>query len=257
MNSTINSILLVVLVLYGAACVFLFVMQRGFIYYPTPESSNPEARDLRINSAGETLQLWQLNPGQEQAIIYFGGNAEDVAGNIPMFAAIFPDFTFYLVNYRGYGASSGSPSEAGLFADAEAIYDQLAADHGRIDLIGRSLGSGVAVHLAAAREVGRLALVTPYDSIANVASKAMPLFPVKWLLQDRFESWRIAPGLTTPTLALLAEQDNVIPRASSESLVAAFKPEFIQFEIIPEADHNSIGMMVIYWDSLREFFSSP
>jgi pimeloyl-ACP methyl ester carboxylesterase len=253
MNSTIGSTLVLALLLYGAGCLFLYLTQRNFIYYPTPESHNPAAIDLRIPSGEETLQVWQLNPGREQAILYFGGNAEDVAGNTPAFAGTFPDFTVYLVNYRGYGASSGAPTESGLFADAEAVHDQIAKNHRSVHLIGRSLGSGVAVHLASVREVGRLALITPYDSIANVASSAMPIFPVKWLLKDRFDSARLAGKLVNPTLALLAENDRVIPRARSEQLVAAFQPRIVTAVTIPHADHNTIGMLASYWESLKRF----
>jgi pimeloyl-ACP methyl ester carboxylesterase len=256
MNSTIASTAVLVLVVYSAACLFLYLTQRYFIYYPTPESDNSYAIDLRISSGDETLQVWQLHPGHEQAILYFGGNAEDVAGNAPAFAQAFPDFTVYLVNYRGYGASSGSPTEAGLFADAESLHDRVANHHRIVHLVGRSLGSGVAVHLAAAREVGRLVLITPYDSIANVASAAMPIFPVKWLLKDRFDSARLAGKLTNPTLALLAEHDRVIPRTSSERLVAAFQPRIVTAVIIPHADHNSIGMMPGYWDRQKRFLEA-
>ena len=253
MNGSITFSLLLALVLYGACCLFLYLAQRSFIYFPTTESSNPMAQDLRIASGDETLQVWQLNPGAKRGIIYFGGNAEDVAGNTPLFADVFADQTVYLVNYRGYGGSSGSPTEAGLFADAEAVYDFVKHQHSSIHVIGRSLGSGVAVHLATVRDVDRLVLVTPYDSIASIAGSSMPLFPVSLLIKDRYDSWRLAGGLQNQTLALLAEYDEVIPRASSEKLIAAFQSQLIHKLVILQANHNTIGMMASYRAALAGF----
>jgi pimeloyl-ACP methyl ester carboxylesterase len=253
MNGGITFSLVVALLLYGVFCLFLYVAQRSFIYFPTPESTNPLAHDLRIASGDESLQVWQLNPGAERGIIYFGGNAEDVVANTPLFAELFADQTVYLVNYRGYGGSSGSPSEAGLFADAEAVYDFVKHQHSGVHVIGRSLGSGVAVYLATVRVVDKLVLVTPYDSIAYIAQSSMPLFPVSLLIKDRYDSWRLAGGLKNQTLTLLAEHDEVIPRASSEKLIAAFQPQLITKVVIHQANHNSIGMMASYRTALDSF----
>jgi pimeloyl-ACP methyl ester carboxylesterase len=253
MNNSWGATLAIILCLYGAVCAFLFLIQRSFIYYPTPESRAAGARDLRLGSGGETLQVWQLNPGQRDAILYFGGNAEDVALNIPDFSRALPQYTVYLVNYRGYGASTGQPSEAALFTDAEAVYDHVEGQHRRVHAMGRSLGSGVAVHLASRRDIHRLVLVTPYDSIANVAAAAMPLIPVRWLLRDRFNSAGAAPALDNPSLVLMAERDRVIPRRHSEKLVAALDPRIVTAVVVPGADHNTIGLMKSYWDHLAAF----
>ena len=244
------------LLFYAACCLLLYFAQRSFIYCPTAESSNPLAQDLRIASGTETLQVWQLNSGAEQAIIYFGGNAEDVAGNTPLFADLFAGQTVYLVNYRGYGGSSGSPSQAGLFTDAAAVYDWVRPRHSVVHVIGRSLGSGVAVYLASVRDVDKLVLVTPYDSIASIAQESMPLFPVSVLIKDRYDSVRLAPALANQTLVLVAEHDQVIPRASSEKLFAAFQPQLITSQVISQADHNSIGMMPSYRAALESFLGT-
>jgi len=255
MNSSFGYTLLTVLVVYSALCLFLFLAQRSFIYFPTPASGNSLAEELRIASAGESLQVWRLNPGASEAIIYFGGNAEDVAANSPDFLQLFPDHTVYLVNYRGYGGSSGSPSETALFADALAVYDAVADDHSVVHSLGRSLGSGVAVYLASSRELGKLALVTPYDSIVEVAAGAMPLFPVRWLLRDRFDSQQRVGGLDNPVLVLVAEQDRVIPPLRARALADAFKPGLVQSRIIEGADHNSIGLFPAYQQALMGFFA--
>ena len=254
MSSTWTSVAGLALLLYAAVCAFLYVIQRNLIYYPTPESRSAGAVDLRIESDGESLQVWQLNPGRSEAILYFGGNAEDVSANIPDFDRALPGYTIYLINYRGYGGSTGEPSEAALFADAERVYDRVREEHRSVHAMGRSLGSGVAVHLAAVREIDKLVLITPYDSIASVAASAMPFFPVRWLLKDRYDAAGLAARLTSPSLVLMAERDQVIPRRHSEKLVEAFDPQVVTAVVVQGADHNTIGMVRAYWDSLTAFF---
>src|SRR5260370_41081884 len=90
------------------------------------------------------------------ALIYFGGNAEDVSLNMPSLSAGFPDSAIYLLHYRGYGGSSGRPSEGALFADALTLFDQVHSKHPDVDVVGRSLGSGIAVYVASLRPVTRL-----------------------------------------------------------------------------------------------------
>lgn len=186
------------------------------------------------------------------AVVYFGGNAEDVSLNLPDFRAAFPGQALFLMHYRGYGGSAGSPSEEGLFADGVALLDSVLAAHRRVTLIGRSLGSGVAVRLAAARPVSRLVLVTPYDSILGVAQERFAWFPVRWLLRDKYESWRYAPSISAPVLLLAAEHDEVISRASTELLRTRFRLGNAEYLVIPDTGHNTISQSATYWKRLRE-----
>jgi uncharacterized protein len=173
--------------------------------------------------------------------IYFGGNAEDVSRSLPTLDQTFPDRSIYAMNYRGYGGSTGKPSEAALITDALALFDHVHMDHRNIIVVGRSLGSGVAVHLASERPVERLVLVTPYDSILNIAASQFPYFPVRWLLQDKFESWRYAPKVTAPTRLIAAEYDEVIPLASTRALVECFPASLAALTVIPAVGHNTIS----------------
>jgi pimeloyl-ACP methyl ester carboxylesterase len=143
------------------------------------------------------------------------------------------------MHYRGYGGSSGTPSEKAFFADALALFDKVHASHFEIDVVGRSLGSGVAVYLASQRPVERLVLVTPFDSLQEIAAALFPFFPVRWLLLDRFESWKYAPQVSAPTLIIAAGHDEVVPRASTELLRSRFKPGLATFEIVPNTISNS------------------
>ena len=128
-------ILTTVILIYIGFCGYLYLAQRSFIYFPTPESQNVMAEDLRLDFDGATLQIWRLAAEKEEAIIYFGGNAEDVAQNLGQFSSIFPDKAIYLVNYRGYGASTGTPSEAAIVSDAQAIFDHISPAHSSISVV--------------------------------------------------------------------------------------------------------------------------
>jgi pimeloyl-ACP methyl ester carboxylesterase len=240
-------------VLYLGVCLLLYSRQRALLYYPTPESVLRVGESIRLESAGETLHLRRVNPGRPRAILYFGGNGEDVAQAAPDLAPLFPGHTLYFVHYRGYGGSTGSPSEAGLFEDARNVYDHVRADHESVSAVGRSLGSGVAIHLASQRALDRLVLVTPYDSIEALARRAMPWLPISLLLRDKYRSIELAPGIETPTLVLIAGRDEVIPRSSTDRLVAAFDPRRVETFTTERAEHNTIGDDPKYLEELRRF----
>jgi fermentation-respiration switch protein FrsA (DUF1100 family) len=243
--------------IYAGFCALMYVSQRKAIYYPTPEVQAAEATAFRLESDGETLKIWRLVNGDGQdAIIYFGGNAEDVAGNISDFRYIFPAHDVYLVNYRGYGGSTGSPSEAAIYRDALAVFDEIRSRHTNISVIGRSLGSGVATYLAAVRDIDRLALITPFDSIENVARKALPLLPVSLLLKDKFDSIGRVTDIVAPVLVLTAEHDDIIPSRHSAALVRAFPKSQVTVEIIPDTGHNTISLSPRYASILSAYLTS-
>lgn len=246
-------VIAIALVIYAALCGALYLAQRSILYFPTPESRSARAEAMSIAADGAVLKVWRVAGANAGALIYFGGNGEDVAGDIAPFAAAFPDTAIYLVNYRGYGGSTGSPSEAALLADAELVFDRVRAQHARVAVIGRSLGSGVAVHLAAVRDVSKLALVTPYDSVLRIAQRRLPFVPVSWLLRDTFDSAAKAPRVRAPVLALLAEVDGSIPRENSERLVGAFAPGQVEVRVISGTDHNSISDAPEYDRALASF----
>jgi len=242
--------------IYALLCALLFLAQDRLLYLPARETSRPGARAVRLKHTDATLKVWELHPHQGPALIYFGGNAEDVSASLADFDAGLPDRAVYLVNYRGYGGSSGTPSEAALIADAVASYDWVAARHGRVAVLGRSLGSGVAIALAAQRPIDRLILVTPYDSITNVAADHFPWFPVRWLLRDRYDSLERIGRLHAPTLVVLAERDEVVFRARSAALLAAMPAHLARSVLIAGATHNDVSQSPDYWRSLRDFLAA-
>jgi len=236
---------------YLGLCALLFFLQRSLIYFPQPRTIGRDVTTITLPVEGAQVLVAARPHGGPKALIYFGGNAEDVSYSLPSFAAAFPDHALYLLHYRGYGGSSGTPTETALFADAIALFDKVRTEHGHVVVVGRSLGSGVAVHLASVRPVARLVLVTPYNSIQEIAARQLPYFPVRWLLRDKYESWRYANQVSAPTLLVAAEHDEIIPRASTESLHKSFRPGVASLKIIAATSHNTISESSDYIPLLR------
>ncbi len=242
---------LIALLLYATACLAMFVFQRALVYFPQPRAHGGPADTLRLPVNGAELVVSVRPHAGPKALLYFGGNAEDVSINLQPFSAAFPDHAIYLLHYRGYGGSSGKPTEAALHADAQVLFDQVRHSHPDIAVVGRSLGSGVAIHLARARPVARLVLVTPYDSVAAIGAQRYPYFPVRWLLTDTFESLRWAPAIQVPTLLLVAQTDTVVPRAHTDRLAAAFAPGVATAIVVPGTDHQTISHAAQYLQAMR------
>lgn len=236
---------------YVGICLILFLFQRSLIYFPT-DGAQAESVETEILSVPEaSLRVAVRQHEGSGALIYFGGNAEDVSLSLVQFASAFPDRAIYMLHYRGYAGSSGEPSEDALHSDARALFEMVRTRHPDIVVVGRSLGSGVAVRLAATRPVSRVVLVTPYDSLANLAKRQFPFVPIGLILQDKFESWRHAPHVTAPTLIVAAANDDIIPRESTLSLFHAFAPGVARMVVLSGVGHNSISGSPDYMPAVR------
>lgn len=241
--------------IYLALAALLFIFQRAIIYLPTGEYEH-DFELVNLQNDGVSLQIIVLNKGSENAFIYFGGNAEAVVSNALEFSGQFPNKTIYLVNYRGYGGSSGKPTQAGLFSDATVIFDSFSPSHKNVAVVGRSLGSGVAMHLAANRPVSQVVLITPYDSVLAVAKKQYPMFPISLLLKDKYDSMTLANRVTAPVLVLAGGKDTLIPLSHSQNLVNAIGQDNAKIVVIEQAGHNNISQFADYYESLHSFFES-
>jgi len=224
--------------LYVAVCIALFLLQRSLIYFPQPRHAPPGTPLLTFAVDGRQVLATTRERDGERALVYFGGNSEDVSSSLPGLSTLFPEHALYLLHYPGYGGSPGRPTEASLMADAFALFDEVARRHPRVTVIGRSLGSGVAVQVASARPVEQLVLVAPYDSIEGVAEIRFPMIPVRWILEDKFDSGRHVADIKAPTLIIEVENDKVIPRASTERLLARFPPGQAKLGVVAGAEHN-------------------
>ncbi|BAJ03044.1 conserved hypothetical protein [Shewanella violacea DSS12] len=241
------------------------MMQRSFIYFPTEVVEHRFDEVIFENDDVSTTSIL-LNKGQDKAIIYFGGNAENVAFTAPEFEQALLEtellepelsaYSVYLVNYRGYASSEGSPSEAALLSDALAMYDSLALTHESVFVIGRSLGSGVASYIASERPVKKLVLVTPFDSIQSIAQKQFPFYPMSILLKDKFNSVARAGNIYCDTLILGAEYDKIVRRIHTDKLIQALVNRAPEVIFIQGAGHNDISQHATYYQSISAFLHS-
>ena len=249
----IASIAALLIGIYLAFSAFLYLYQRKLIFFPVPPDTDFSAAQISIDNQGIRLRGWVLNPGRRAAVIYFGGNSEMITHRRDFFEDVFREHSVYLVNYRGYGDSEGRPSEAGLFSDALAIYDSLAGRHDSVIAYGRSLGSGVAVYLATQRTLEKLILLTPYDSVAAIGQKSYPVFPVRYLIKDRFDSVSRAGDIEVPVLITAAQLDREIRLPHTLALKRAFTRAPVDFQVIEGAAHNDIVDFPAYREAVRNF----
>ncbi len=251
----VTIVLLVLAAIYLLMAAYLYFFQRKLIYFPVAHDPDFSAQEITIDNQGARLHGWVLNPGQDKALIYFGGNSELITHRSGYFEDVFSDYSVYLINYRGYGKSQGNPREATLFSDALVIHDHLQARHGSISAYGRSLGSGVAVYLASQRSLEKMILLTPYDSMAAIGQKLYPMFPIRHLVKDRFDSASRAAGIRIPVLIASAEHDREIPLAHTLALRERFPQANVVYLQIAGAAHNDIIDFPQYRAAVEKFIS--
>ena len=236
---------------YVAIVALMYVAQRGLMYFPETfrvppaEAGFPEAEEVVLKTKdGEQIIVWHVPPREGRPVVlYFHGNGGALRYRVDRFKALSTlGDGLVALSYRGYGGSTGRPSEDGLIEDAKAAYDfatgRYPAD--RIVLWGESLGTGVAIAIAAERPVARLVLEAPFLSAVDVAAGAYPFVPVRWLMKDQFRSDRRIANVSVPVLVLHGERDNVVPIASGERLFSLIKgPK--RFLRIPGGSHENLG----------------
>lgn len=256
--------------LFLTICVFAYLAQDKMLFFPHPPLSEakrnailgafPGSEIKLITSDQNVLQGWfvQNGPDDSPLLIYYGGNAEDVSmqlQDLPMMQ----NMHFLFMNYRGYGQSTGKPSQKDFYRDALQIYDEMAqrreVNADKIFLMGRSLGSGVATYVASERPAKGLILVTSFDSILKVAQRHYFFLPISLLLKHPFDNFALAKNLHTPLLAILAENDEVIPVEHGLNLVKAYAgPKSLV--LLPGATHNDVQIFPKYWESIRDFINA-
>jgi uncharacterized protein len=241
----------------------------NFIFYPrkTAPSCTKKWRhcEISFDLNNQHLQGWLIKNERIQNgpfVIYYGGNAEDIALNLTQMEMIDAS-SFLFLNYRGYGSSSGKPTQQGLLEDALSIYDVLIHQYSipasRIFLLGRSIGSCIATYVASLRKVGGLILVTPFDSVENLVREAFRWIPLGWFFKNCFDTRAALSHVSCKTLVLAAEKDEVIPQVCLQSLLSDF-PTQIEFEVVKGADHQDIGSYAEYYAAINiylqiEFFN--
>ena len=250
--------------LLGVPAAAWFAQDR-LIFYPQPVVSTADlpaaAKPLEIVATdGTRLRGWIRGADAVPApvVLYFGGNAEEVSGTLadPRWPR---GWAIVAVNYRGYGTSEGAPGESALVADALVIHDAIAArpevDARRIVAFGRSLGTGVAVKLAAARPLAGLVLVSPFDSLVELGRTHYPWLPVALLLRHRFDAAAEARRVKVPLLAIVADRDAIIPHERSRALYDAWAgPK--SWLVVGATDHNSLSVPDAFWAGVAGFLGA-
>jgi fermentation-respiration switch protein FrsA (DUF1100 family) len=229
----------IALVLYAALTLTVYFAQRSLMYFPdtahvSPAAAGlPEAEEVPLTAAdGTKIHVWHVPPHTNKpVIIYFHGHGGSLPGRVDRFhRVISAGIGLVGVEYRGYGGSEGSPSEQGLIADAEAAYAFATAHYpaSQIVLWGESLGTGVAVALAAEKPVGRLILEAPFTSTEAVGARRYWYLPVGLLMKDQFHSDERIGKVKAPLLIIHGVLDHTVPYAMGEQLYElANKPKHI------------------------------
>lgn len=251
-----------VLFAYAALCVGLYSAQRKLVFPPlgphisAKAAGFPEAQEILVpTSDGETLVAWYVAPkGDKPLVVYFHGNGDTLSWRSNRDRLLVADGTGLLaLSYRGFEGSSGNPSETGFHLDADAAYEFAArrVPSDRIVLWGHSLGTGVAVQLAAERKVKALILEAAYTSVADIAAMRYPFIPIRLLLKDQFRSDLRIGEVTAPVLVLHGELDDVIPIQYGRRLyeLAHNPKQFISFPKGGHLDLDDYGALT----AVREF----
>jgi len=248
--TTLKSFLVIGLAGYLGLVGIMYVAQRALMYFPDTtrtapaDADFPQGMEVVLRSAdGTALIAWHVAPrAGKPMVLYFHGNGGALRHRVPRFAPLVEDGTGLLaLSYRGYGGSQGSPNEAGLIDDARAAYDFARAQHPDAQLIvwGESLGTGVAVALAAERPVAALVLEAPFTSTADIAAAAYPFIPVRLLMKDQFRSDQRIAQVKAPVLVLHGERDRIVPIAYGERLYAR-APGPKQFVRFANGEHEDL-----------------
>lgn len=250
--------LLLAATLYASAALALYAYQRDLIYQPPNAlSGDPPAgsiyRTLAVeNPAGGRLIVWTApaTSDDEPTFVFFHGNASHVSDFAEMGEVFHArGWGIVLAAYRGYSGNGGEPSEEGLAGDARAILDA-AAIRGPVILWGHSLGSGVAARLASEARADALVLESPFTSLADVGAMLYPIFPVHWLLTDRFDTASLVPYIEAPVLIFHSRDDPVVPFALGEELAERFgmRAKFIAMNGAGHIPHRTdLSQFVVDW----------
>lgn len=217
--------------------------------------------ELTLELNHQHLQGWLIKNEQVKNpafIIYYGGNSEDISLSLNELEK-FNASSFLLMNYRGYGNSSGRPTEQHLLDDALQIYDLMVKEYGispsNIYLLGKSLGSYVASYVASQRTVRGLILVTPFDSFEHLVNKIVRWVPLGWLFKHHFNTQKCLAQVKCNILILSAEKDEVIPQECTQSLISLNIPN-LSFTLIQDADHEDISEHDEFFSEINQFLSA-
>jgi len=248
--STLKTILVVLVLAYCGVAALLYVVQRSMMYFPHRERVSPQAagipaaEEITLSPAdGERVIAWHVPPREGRpVIVYFHGNGGNLGHRVTRFRALAEaGYGILALSYRGYGGSSGRPTESGIMLDAAAVYEEAMRRYpGRLVLWGESLGTAVAVAVAAGHEVEAVVLEAPFTSTLAIAASRYPFLPVAWMMKDQYRSDLMVARIRAPVLVMHGENDDIVPIRHGEALYAAITApkRFVRF---PAGGHVDLG----------------
>lgn len=251
----ISTVIITSITIYLIFGIYLFFNQRNLLYFQTESLEHDFEEKIFINK-NTKIKTTILNKGNKNSIIYFGGNSEIVDYNAEHFVKFFPNYSIYLVKYRGYSGSEGITTEKNMYNDALYIFDELKSNYEKFIVIGRSIGSGVATYLASKRDIEKLILVTPFDSVQNVAQKIFPIYPMSIILKDKHNSIQRVQDIKAKTLIIVAQNDKVVKPNHTDRLFNKFRSAQVVFLTIKGVDHNNISKSEEYHLVLQNFIEN-
>jgi fermentation-respiration switch protein FrsA (DUF1100 family) len=273
MAHIIWSVIILAAVVYGALCLYLFLMQGKLLYYPNIPSRKLTASPGEIGLAyesvyittsdGVTIHGWFIPTAKQMrgTLLFFHGNAGNISHRLDSLK-IFHDLGLatLIFDYRGYGRSQGSISEPGTYLDAEAAWDYLTQTRKvpapEIIVFGRSLGAALAAHIGARKKPGALILESAFTSVPDMASRLYPFFPVRLFSRFHYNTEKSLLSASSPVLIIHSPDDEIIPYENGQKLYnSAREPKkFLQIH----GGHNE-GFLIsgqVYRDSIREFIAA-
>lgn len=246
---------------YVVASTVMYLIQDQLIFHPRPRLADPRGENVRpieMVRPDATLRGWLVNGEREgPVLVYFGGNAEEVSPLVDVFATL--DASTVLMNYRGYGDSTGTPAAATLIEDAAAVAGEMHQRLGHerpLILFGRSLGSGIAALTCRSVDADGLILLSPYRSLTRLAEHYAPTLPVRWLLRHRIDLRTALDALPGRVLVLYSPGDHIVPGDESRALIDLLKaqrppaqPQVVRFD----GPHNAPLTDPALWPAIRRF----
>lgn len=253
------------LVLYAAVVVAFAVLQRRLEYFPSREDAAGRGDATFLpwrDSEGIFLGYTRASSAPRQVVLFFHGNGGEALHRNWIGELLPADSAVVLVEYPGYGARPGEPNQTDILREAVRVFDRA---HLRwpgvpIVVLGESLGTGVATHVAAERPVERIALIAPYTSIAEVGAKHYPWLPVRFVLHDRYPSTEYLRRASAPLHAVHGKSDEIIPVALAETLVATYGGSTKALTLLDGVGHNDIAAALLTRpeaEPFRRFLRGP
>jgi len=245
-----------VLFVYLAVVLYYLLMQRSFIYFPQTQSLDTALASVDQmggtawrDGDGNWLGWRDGAPGANRRVLVMHGNAGQAVDRrywTTLFRGLHESgpWEIFVLEYPGYGPRAGKPSEQALRDAALQAMDLLQTEQpGRVLLLGESLGSGVAAHVAAARPdaLAGMLLVTPFASLGAVAQHHMPFLPVSLLLRDRFDTLDLLTNFEGPMVIVTGSDDTIVPEPLALPLKAAHRGKLLHWSQ-PGAGHNTIDV---------------